>query len=207
MWMTDVLDKTVWELTVLHNLHGQMDIQYQRQKLIEVGKTWPNVTMSQLLCSSRLYYRTFKLTFRLNIYQKQVNLKLCGFTCGAKGFFQKARRVPLSDSLNILSQQHDEHRCTKHPITTNEKKQRIFILIVMQNTEKTVLSSQIGVHYTTFCYSPKAFYNVRRLFRNYYNYFVVNFHLAKSPTKSVEKNPKHPRQPWMSLKWQRYFIS
>lgn len=49
----------------------------------------------------------------------------------------------------------------------------------------------MSVYHTTVCYPPKTLYNVKRLLRNYYNY-SVHIHLAKSPTKSVEKSPRQP---------------
>lgn len=95
-----------------------------------------------------------------------------------------------------------------------EKNKSVFIRIVdMQDTENTGLSSQMRVSTTPqfvfLCkfYPPETLHNVKRLLRNYYNYsvlFFFCFHLAKSSTKCVEKNPRWPR---MSLKWQWYFIS
>lgn len=92
----------------------------------------------------------------------------------------------------------------KHEIKTKWENQSAFIIINMQNTEKTVyLTDECLPH--TLCYPLTTLYNVRRLLRNYYNYSVC-FHLVKSQTDLYKRTQKHSRQPWMSLKWQRYFI-
>lgn len=98
-------------------------------------------------------------------------------------------------TVNVPTAKHYKYTDTHKRLKVKpSEKTKVFIIINMQYTEKTVYLTDESLPHT-LCYPSTTHYNVRRLLRNYYNYSFVCFHFVKSQTNLYKRTPKHPRQP------------